>query len=131
MDSQAIAVAEECTRGSDEGRLSFPEVVRRLSGAGVERYRADLVRAEKTYFLPTGENVVIAANPIEVTPAATFSAAGVEAAVRAAQAGRITYGEFCARIAAAGCAEYLVSLSGRRALYLGRTAEAHVELFPQ
>ncbi|WP_293780352.1 hypothetical protein [Sphingosinicella sp.] len=31
---------------------------------------------------------------------------------------------------AAGCAGYIVSFSGRRALYIGRTAEIHVEPFP-
>ena len=31
---------------------------------------------------------------------------------------------------AAGCAGYIVSFLGRRVLYIGRTAETHVELFP-
>ena len=37
---------------------------------------------------------------------------------------------FCEKAAAAGCAGYLVSFSGRRALYMGRTAETRVEKFP-
>jgi hypothetical protein len=32
---------------------------------------------------------------------------------------------------AAGCAGYIVSFTGRRAVYFGRNAEIHVECFPQ
>ena len=46
------------------------------------------------------------------------------------QAGLIKYRAFYTRIAEAGCAGYLVSLSGRRAVYYGRSAEMNVELFP-
>jgi hypothetical protein len=51
--------------------------------------------------------------------AQTFSAEGVEKALRAIQRGEIGYREFCERIAAAGCVGYIVSLAGRRALYYG------------
>jgi hypothetical protein len=40
------------------------------------------------------------------------------------------YKGFCEKVLAAGCAGYIVSLAGRRAVYFGRTAETHVELFP-
>ena len=63
-------------------------------------------------------------------PAQAFSAAGVDAAVRAIQAQTISYKEFCDRIVAAGCVDYIVSLVGRRAVYSGRTGENHVEPFP-
>jgi len=52
-------------------------------------------------------------------------------AIRAVQSGAIDYKEFCRRIAEAGCIFYLVSLTGRRAVYYGRSGEAHVDLFPQ
>jgi uncharacterized protein YbcV (DUF1398 family) len=42
-----------------------------------------------------------------------------------------TYAGFCAKVAAAGCAGYMVSFIGRRAVYYARTAETHVEQFPQ
>ncbi len=42
-----------------------------------------------------------------------------------------TYRGFCEKAAAAGCAGYLVSFSGRRALYFGRDGATHVEPFPQ
>lgn len=130
MKENVIAIVRGCTEGSDRGDLAFPQVVEKLMAAGVERYRADLVRAEKTYYLPSGESAVIASKSVRRAPATTFTATGVEAAVRDAQARRIGYGEFCERIAEAGCVDYVVSLAGRRAVYSGRTGESHVELFP-
>jgi uncharacterized protein YbcV (DUF1398 family) len=41
-----------------------------------------------------------------------------------------TYKGFCAKVAGAGCAGYMVSLLGRRVLYYGRTGETHTEYFP-
>lgn len=130
MKPEAAATVIECTAASDAERMSFPEVVDRLARAGIERYHADLVRAEKTYYLPGGASRVVPSKPTATRPAAAFSAAGVEAAVRAIQAQRIGYGEFCARITAAGCVGYTVSLAGRRAVYQGRTGETYVEPFP-
>lgn len=127
---ETAAAMLECTAASDAELMTFPEVVGRLAQAGVERYHADLVRAEKTYYLPDGASRVVPAKPAAAAPATAFSAAGVEAAVRAIQAQRIGYGEFCAQIAAAGCVGYTVSLAGRRAVYQGRTGETHVEPFP-
>lgn len=130
MDTKIKAIAEEVTHGSDRATISFPEVIGKLMSAGFEGYHADLVRAEKTYYLPNGESVVVAADPLRAPPATAFSAAGVEAAVRASQAGEIKYEQFCARAAAAGCTGYIVSLTGRRVVYFGRTAELHIEYFP-
>ncbi len=129
MDAQVKAVMIECTEASDQERVTFPEVVMKLMKAGVERYDTDLIRAEKTYYLPNGESLVVNGEPVEA-PAQPFLAAGVDAAVRAIQAQKIQYREFCQLIARAGCVGYQVSLAGRRAVYYGRTGESHVELFP-
>ena len=130
MHAQVKAIMNECTEGSDGERLAFPEVVAKLAAAGVERYRADLVRAEKIYYLPDGESHLTPSHRIDCPPAVAFSADGVRDAVRAIQAGRIRYREFCARILEAGCVDYIVSLAGRRAIYFGRTGESTVEMFP-
>jgi uncharacterized protein YbcV (DUF1398 family) len=130
MDAKTRTTVEACTRASDEERMSFPDVVARLSGAGVERYHTDLLRAEKTYYLPDGASHVVAAHAVGGQVAQAFSPAAVEAAVRTIQAGRIGYNGFCEAIAAAGCVGYLVSLTGRRAVYYGRTGETYVEPFP-
>jgi uncharacterized protein YbcV (DUF1398 family) len=130
MREDVIKVVQECTDGSDQERVTFPEVVANLAGAGVERYHADLLRAEKIYYLPSGESQRVQAAPIAAVPPAAFTADGVAAAVRAIQQQQIKYREFCERIAEAGCVGYLVSLAGRRAVYYGRTGDSYVEPFP-
>lgn len=130
MQAKIVEVMKECTEGSDQERVTFPEVVMKLMQAGVERYHADLLRAEKVYYLPSGESHRVAARSIETMPANDFAASGVEAAVRAIQQQRIQYREFCERIAEAGCVGYMVSLAGRRAVYYGRSGENYVEPFP-
>jgi uncharacterized protein YbcV (DUF1398 family) len=130
MDIAVRETMRECSRVSDDGSVAFPEIVRRLMAAGVERYHQDLMRSERTYYLPNGESETVGNEAVAVEPAALFSAAGIEAAVRAAQSGTIKYKEFCARAMAAGCVAYHVSIAGRRVVYYGRSGEAHVEFFP-
>jgi len=124
------AVARDCFKGADEGRLSFPQILGQLAGAGFEGYVVDYRRGEASYFLPTGEAVSFAGHRPEV--AAAFDAGALKAAILEAQAGAegYSYAGFCARAGAAGCALYLVSLSGRRVVYVGRTGETHSEHFP-
>ncbi len=130
MQANVTEIMQECTNASDQERISFPEVVTKLSQAGVERYHADLLRAEKIYYLPSGESHRVPAAAVQTTPAPAFAADAVEAAVRAIQQRKIQYREFCERIAQAGCVGYMVSLAGRRAVYYGRTGDCYVEPFP-
>ncbi len=130
MQDLTLAILEDCTQGSDEERLTFPQVVGNLTSAGIERYHADLQRSEKTYYLPSGESQVLKTHVIDARAAGDFSPAGVADAVRAIQKGQIKYIEFCERIHKAGCVSYIVSLAGKRAVYYGRTGEAYVEMFP-
>jgi uncharacterized protein YbcV (DUF1398 family) len=130
MQADIIEVMQECTEASDQDRTTFPEVVMKLSRAGVERYHTDLLRGEKVYCLPSGESHCVEAVPVRTAPASEFAAHGVEAAVRAIQQNKIQYREFCERIARAGCVGYVVSLAGRRAVYYGRTGDSYVEPFP-
>lgn len=57
----------------------------------------------------------------------------MQAAIREAQAlvPGYSYRGFCEKAAAAGCALYIVSFSGRRAAYVGRSGDTHTEHFPQ
>jgi uncharacterized protein YbcV (DUF1398 family) len=130
MDKKIRDAMVGATRASDEERVTFGEVVIRLMRAGVERYHTDLLRGEKTYYLPDGESEVVVGEPVGIAPAREFSSAGVDAALRDIQAGKIQYRAFCTRIAEAGCVGYHVSLAGQRALYYGRTCDCHVEWFP-
>jgi uncharacterized protein YbcV (DUF1398 family) len=130
MTSALASVAAECAQGSLAGTLNFPEVVARLSAAGVERYYVDYVRHEATYYTPTGESHIEGLKHPAAPLASEFSAAGVEAAIRASQRGEINYAEFLHRTLAAGCVGYFVQIAGRRALYFGRLGEVHIEPFP-
>jgi uncharacterized protein YbcV (DUF1398 family) len=128
---QAIADAlVECARLSGAGEIDFPEVVRRLSALGVERYHADYSRQELTYYLPDGDSCVVP-SPHAATPvAADFSASGVAAAVGQSQRGEHAYHDFVRKTMAAGCVGYFVQITGRRAIYFGRSGDSHVEHFP-
>lgn len=130
MKPEIINIVQECTDASDQERVTFPEVVMKLAQAGVERYHTDLLRAEKVYYLPSGESHRVEAHHVDATPAFEFSADRVEAAIRAIQQQKIQYREFCERIVSAGCVGYMVSLAGRRAVYYGRTGDSYVEPFP-
>ena len=124
-------VARTCLEGAESGAMTFPQIVGTLIEAGFDGYAIDLRRATAIYYLPDGEAVELEAT--RTTPVAErFDAAVVKEAVREAQAlvPGYTYRGFCAKVAGAGCAGYLVSFVGKRVLYYGRTGETHTEYFP-
>lgn len=130
MDAHVKTVVTECTEGSDAGRFTFPQVVDKLTEAGVERYHADLCRLERTYYMPDGGSHVVGTDAHGEKPADEFDTRGVVAALREVQARKIDYRTFCDKILVAGCIGYIVSIAGRRAVYFGRTGETYVEVFP-
>jgi uncharacterized protein YbcV (DUF1398 family) len=130
MNQEQITVCKECATLSLQGALSFGEVVRNLTGIGLERYHADYTRQEITYYMPYGESLVVPIPHPSWQIAETFSPNDVEAAVRQAQRGEIVYPEFLRKTMAAGCVGYFVQISGRRVLYFGRNGDIHLEPFP-
>ncbi|HZB90548.1 MAG TPA: DUF1398 family protein [Stellaceae bacterium] len=133
MDDRQKTVARTCLEGAEGNTMTFPQIVKTLIEAGFESYTIDFRRAVATYYLPDGDGVELWTHRIDVPIAPSFDAASIEAAIKEAQqlAPGYTYKGFCKKVAAAGCAGYVVSFSGRRALYVGRTAETHVEHFPR
>lgn len=133
MDAERIAVAKACLDAAHDGSLSFPEIIGKLIDAGFEGYAVDYRRNSQIYYLPDGDSVELDLPHSTGAVAAAFDSLGVEALVRWAQANdpEYSYSAFCEKVKDAGCAGYLVSFLGRRVLYYGRTAETHVELFPQ
>lgn len=131
MSADWKTVARRTLQGSETDSMTFPEGVKLLMGAGFDGYAVDFRRSVRTYYRPDGETFELAAAPTEPV-AERFDAEAVKAAIREAQAGApgYSYQGFCAKVAEAGCAGYLVSFPGRRVLYYGRTAETHTELFP-
>ncbi len=124
-------ILDQCTAGAFDGTVPFPETIRRITEDGVEWYSANLIRGAKTYYGPD-LNLHQARWPAWTPPriADAFSADGVRAAIRASQAGQVTYREFLARIAGAGIVYYTVHLTGRKVIYFGRHGDSFIEPFP-
>lgn len=133
MNEQLTATAKRCLEAAYAGTMDFPSIVRALIEAGFEGYDVDYRRSTSTYFLATGESVQLPLPKSDAKVAPEFRGRDVESAVREAQnkAPGYTYAGFCAKVKAAGCAGYMVSFLGKRVVYFGRTAETHVEHFPQ
>ena len=132
MDADRSAVAETCLKAAHDGSLSFPDIIGRLIAAGFDGYMVDYRRTSQTFYLPDGDSLVLAMDQPEAPVAPRFDAAEMARLVRWAQAqpDGYSYARFSERAKAAGCAGYLVSFPGRRVVSFGRTAETHVELFP-
>jgi uncharacterized protein YbcV (DUF1398 family) len=132
MDDHKKAVAKACLDGAEDNTMTFPQVVGTLMQEGFEGYAIDFRRARAAYYMPDGDFVEVPTHKIDDPVAQSFDAAHIQAAIKEAQqlAPGYTYLSFCKKVASAGCAGYVVSFSGRRALYIGRTAETHVEHFP-
>jgi uncharacterized protein YbcV (DUF1398 family) len=133
MDTHLKDIARSCKLAAEENKMSFPEIVQRLAGAGFEGYFVDFRRSIATYYLPDGDSVELPTHDIETPVAASFNTTSIQLAIREAQAQieGYTYQAFCEKTKAAGCAGYMVSFSGKSVVYFGRTAEIHVEHFPR
>ncbi len=128
MDTNVI---KECTELSLMEHITFPEVVMKLAGAGVERYIADLVGKQKLSYGVNGETYTGALAFDGAAVPEQLDAAAVEATIKDIQQGRIKYREFLRRIMEAGCSHYEVFITGRQAIYFGRDGSQHIEKFPQ
>jgi uncharacterized protein YbcV (DUF1398 family) len=133
MDARLAKIARTCLEGAETNTMTFPQIVGRLMQEGFESYAIDFRRASATYYLPDGDSIVLPTHRGEVPIAGALDIAAFQAAIREAQqlVPGYTYAGFCAKVMAAGCAGYIVSFNGRRVVYFGRTAETHVEHFPQ
>jgi uncharacterized protein YbcV (DUF1398 family) len=132
MDLQQKMLAQRCLAGSEDNTMTFPEIVATLTAGGFEGYGVDFRRRTCTYYRPDGESVELPAHKADRGVSEAFDTAALEAAIREAQrlVPGYTYEKFCAKARSAGCAGYMVSFSGRRAVYFGRTGEVHTERFP-
>ena len=133
MHEDLTVIAQNCLDAAFSGTMDFPTIVGTLIDAGFEGYDVDYRRGTSTFFLPNGETVHLIMQTLAAPVAATFNATVIERVVREAQTKALgyTYAGFNATVQAAGCAGYMVSFLGKRVVYFGRTAETHVEHFPQ
>lgn len=113
------------------GQLIFPEVVRRLSQAGVESYFIDFAAGTETLYTTAGEThteaMTLPLHPV----APEFSKDGIVAAIRGAQADTVRYPQFVTLATEAGVIAYWAYLTGKKVVYFGRKGEMHTENFPQ
>lgn len=112
--------------------MTFPQIVAALSEGGFESYVIDYRRATATYYRPDGDSLELPTDRAGVAVAGKLDPDALQSAIREAQtlAPGYSYRGFCLKAKAAGCAGYMVSFSGRRAVYFGRDGATHVELFP-
>ena len=132
MTANWKGVARATLEGSESGTTTFLQTLRDLGEAGIDGYAVDFRRSTRTYYMPNGETLELKTAPTPTPVAETFDASVVRQAIGDAQqlVPGYTYEGFCAKVARAGCAGYVVSLLGRRVLYYGRTGETHTEYFP-
>ena len=127
MNTQAM---QEVSIATQEGKMTFPQVVGKLLEIGVESYQVDFAAGRKTYYLAEGqthnEPMILKLDPV----AAEFSQPDLVAAIRGAQADTVRYPEFVKRSTAAGVIGYWAFLAGKQVAYFGRKGETHVEYFP-
>lgn len=126
-------IAQRCLQSAYDGSMDFPNIVGTLMRAGFESYDVDYRRHCNIYYKPNGESIVLPIPQHAHPVAAVFDVDAIRAAIHEAQTHAVgyTYQGFCDKVIAAGCAGYKVSFLGKRAVYFGRTAETHVEHFPQ
>lgn len=132
MNENQKTVARTCLEAAEANSMTFPQIVGTLMEAGFESYAIDFRRATATYYLADGESIALPVHRVDAPIALAFDTSRLQAAIREAQqqVPGYTYRGFCEKAVLAGCAGYIVSFSGRCALYIGRTAETHVEHFP-
>ena len=127
MSNQVI---HEIAIATQQGKMTFPQVVKGLLEVGVESYVVDFATKQKTHYLADGttHTVAMILDPGTISP--EFDNAGLVAAIRGAQADTVRYPEFVKRSTAAGVIGYWAFLAGKRVIYFGRKGEQHIEEFP-
>jgi uncharacterized protein YbcV (DUF1398 family) len=132
MNANWKDLARATLEGHEAETMTFPESLTLLMAAGFDGYAVDFRRSTRTYYMPSGQAIELETHPTTEPVADRFDVARITEAIREAQATvpGYTYKGFCAKVARAGCAGYLVSLLGKRVLYHGRAGETYTEYFP-
>jgi uncharacterized protein YbcV (DUF1398 family) len=132
MTNDKTATARACLEGAETNMMTFPQIIGTLMQEGFESYEINFRRETAIYYLTDGTSIELPTHKGSTPVAPVLDATALQGAIKEAQqlVAGYTYKGFCEKAKAAGCAGYIVSLSGRRALYIGRDAATHVELFP-
>tara|TARA_R110000824_G_scaffold155226_5_gene327689 strand:+ start:2970 stop:3371 length:402 start_codon:yes stop_codon:yes gene_type:complete len=133
MKNDKAAVARTCLASAETDVMTFPQIIGMLMQAGFESYEINFRRETAIYYLIDGTSIELPTHKTSTPVAPVLNVGTLQAAIKEAQQ-QVTgysYKGFCEKAKTSGCAGYIVSLSGKRALYIGRDAGTHVELFPQ
>ena len=128
MSTQVI---HQLAVATQQGKMTFPQVVQGLLEIGVESYLVDFAAKQKTHYLADGTTHTVAMILDPGPIASEFDNAGLVSAIRGAQADTVRYPEFVNRSTAAGVIGYWAFLTGKRVIYFGRKGEQHIEEFPR
>ncbi len=133
METRLIQSVKKCLRGAENHTMTFPQIVGTLIQERFESYCIDFRRAKAIYYRPDGDSVELATHRLDVPVSDAFNTAAIQAAIREVQqlVPDYIYERFWRKVMEAGCAGYVVSFMGRRAVYFGRSDEIHTEYFPQ
>ncbi|MFC5863223.1 DUF1398 family protein [Acidicapsa dinghuensis] len=128
MNKQVI---HELAIATQQGEMTFPQVVKGLLEVGVESYLVDFATKQKTHYMSDGTThavpMILDLDPISEE----FNSADLVAAIRGAQADTVRYPEFVKLSTAAGVVGYWAFLTGKRVVYFGRKGEQYIEEFPK
>lgn len=132
MNKSTIDIIEHGLQATYKGEMGFLDWVKILIQEGIERYYADLVAQQVTYYTTDGSVYTTKLlHPQASRGDVPFSEKGVIDALRANQQGEIFYPEFLNRAIKAGTVNYTIFLLGKQAHYIGAKGEIYIELFPQ
>src|SRR5271163_1992854 len=90
-----------------DGTMAFPEIVSLLLADGVERYHADLVRMEKTFYMPDGASHAEKMPIGQLEIGQNFVTVDLVATIRDSQMAGQAYADFLRRATAAGSTDYI------------------------
>ena len=122
-------IAAYCWGALEDGSQTLQQIAPVLLQAGFEGYAVDFRERSARFHLSDGESLRLKITALDARPARQFDLAAIVAAVRQARRNlpEEDHACFCRRLAAAGCAGYIVSFPATRILYYSRHAETLVE----
>ena len=133
MDNHQVKAAIACLEGEGKEKMTFSEISKILLGAGFSGYTIDIVRARIIYTLNTGE---IIERPIRITDTyaiSTFDVAALKKSISKIQHPNqnYNYAKLCADLLISGCANCVVSFSGRQIRCVSRFSDVYIGNFTQ
>jgi uncharacterized protein YbcV (DUF1398 family) len=126
-----IQTIKECTEGSFNGSMAFPEVIKKLHQIGIQSYNVDLISMTKTSY--DIKNLFHTQNLNQFSYSnisQEFNTQKIKDALLSIQKKETNYPQFLKQIMEAGVCRYEVFIRGFKTIYLGYNGDLYVEPFP-